>query len=109
MEPEGSIRRSQEPSTGPYPEPDQFSPHKKNCLSLRIPSWHFVTTLFFKVRKLLAPRQTPKLEDQPYWLSAIAYSMLLLLVISMQVATFKFRFRSQIYRLTSYKNNYDDV
>jgi hypothetical protein len=27
MEPEGSLPRPQEPSTGPYPEPDQSSPH----------------------------------------------------------------------------------
>jgi hypothetical protein len=27
MEPEGSFPHAQEPSTGPYPEPDQFSPH----------------------------------------------------------------------------------
>jgi hypothetical protein len=27
MEPEGSLTRSQEPSTGPYPEPDQSSPY----------------------------------------------------------------------------------
>jgi hypothetical protein len=27
MEPEGSLSCSQEPSTGPYPEPDQSSPY----------------------------------------------------------------------------------
>jgi hypothetical protein len=28
MEPEGSLSCSQEPSTGPYPEPDQASPYQ---------------------------------------------------------------------------------
>jgi hypothetical protein len=27
MEPEGSLRLSQEPSTGPHPEPDQSDPY----------------------------------------------------------------------------------
>jgi hypothetical protein len=27
MEPEGSLSYSQEPSTGPYPEPDQSTPY----------------------------------------------------------------------------------
>jgi hypothetical protein len=34
MEPEGSLSRSQEPSTGPYPEPDRSSPYHP-ILSLR--------------------------------------------------------------------------
>jgi hypothetical protein len=34
MQPEGSLPRSQEPSTGPYPEPDRSSPYHP-ILSLR--------------------------------------------------------------------------
>jgi hypothetical protein len=33
MEPEGSLPPSQEPSTGPYPEPDRSNPHQKNLHS----------------------------------------------------------------------------
>jgi hypothetical protein len=35
MEPESSLQCSQEPSTGPYPEPDQSSPYLSHPVSLR--------------------------------------------------------------------------
>jgi hypothetical protein len=34
MESEGSLPCSQEPSTGPYPEPDQSSPYRRSILTL---------------------------------------------------------------------------
>jgi hypothetical protein len=43
MEPEGSLPLSQEPSTDPYPEPDQSSQHKPN-LSLQDPSSYYSPT-----------------------------------------------------------------
>jgi hypothetical protein len=36
MEPEGSLPYSQEPSTGPYPEPDQSSPYHPILRVLRL-------------------------------------------------------------------------
>jgi hypothetical protein len=37
MEPEGSLPCSQDPSTGPYPEPDQYNPYHI-FLSLQVSS-----------------------------------------------------------------------
>jgi hypothetical protein len=47
MEPEGSLPCSQEPSTGPYPEPDQSTPyHHDLCYEISsIISW-LVSSLF---------------------------------------------------------------
>jgi hypothetical protein len=42
MEPESSLPCTQEPSTGPYPDPDQSSPHQA-VLSLQDPSIFFST------------------------------------------------------------------
>jgi hypothetical protein len=32
MEPQGSLQCSQQPATGPYPEPDVSSPHPPNLV-----------------------------------------------------------------------------
>jgi hypothetical protein len=40
MEPEGSLPYSQEPSTGPYPEPDRFNPYYPTCLPILILPTH---------------------------------------------------------------------
>jgi hypothetical protein len=44
MKPQGSLPRSQEPSTGPYPEPNQSNPYNFNIiypLRLGLPSGLF--------------------------------------------------------------------
>jgi hypothetical protein len=42
MEPDGSLLPSQEPATGPYPEPDASSLHPLNgaCIYISPPAWH---------------------------------------------------------------------
>jgi hypothetical protein len=35
MEPEGSLPRSQQPATGPYPQPDESRSHPHNMLAFR--------------------------------------------------------------------------
>jgi hypothetical protein len=77
MKSEGSLPHSQLPATCLYPEPAQSSP--SNVMSLfrclgrtkvsvqvrGFVSKYFVTKIRFYSKELLAPRPTPKLEDQP--------------------------------------------
>jgi hypothetical protein len=68
MEPEGSLLCSQEPSSGPYPEPDRTF-IQRICPDLR-PFVALRNKLIF-YDELLAPRPTPKLEGHS--LSAVRY------------------------------------
>jgi hypothetical protein len=76
MEFEGSFPCSQEPSTGPYPEPDRSNIHflllrsfvQGICPGPRL-LMNFRNKLIFYGEELLAPRPTPKLEYHP--LSAV--------------------------------------
>jgi hypothetical protein len=63
MEPEGSLPCLQEPSTGPYLEPDQSSPYHPGGLPKESVKSNEI--MFFYGEELLAPRTIPKLDDHP--------------------------------------------
>jgi hypothetical protein len=66
IEPECSSPCSQEPSTGPYPEPDRAKSHIRffslGSLGPRL-FMNFRNRLIFYGEEFIAPRLTPKLED----------------------------------------------
>jgi hypothetical protein len=65
MEPEGSLSCSQKPSTGPYPDAEQFNPYRSFIQKISHGPRLLVVfrnkIIFYG--ELLAPRQNPKLED----------------------------------------------
>jgi hypothetical protein len=63
MEPEGSISYSQEPSTGPYPEPYQSNPHHP------IPS--YLSKIHFDI--VHPPSSWSSQWSLSFWLSYIKY------------------------------------
>jgi hypothetical protein len=74
MEPEGSLLCLQEPSTGPYPEPDQSSPYQPILRSILILSTHLclglpsglfppVTSSLFGPNILLEHLQFPTIQN----------------------------------------------
>ena len=82
MEPEGSLPHSQVPTTCPYPVPDRSSPCHVPFSLLRPyqspgPRQVFIirNKASFYDEELSTPRPTPKPEDHPCRLSAIAYSV----------------------------------
>jgi hypothetical protein len=72
MEPEGSPPRPSDPSTGPYPEPDQSSFLSFDRLSqesyyqARRSSVTFCNKLIFYGKQFLPPCPTPQLENHPF-------------------------------------------
>jgi hypothetical protein len=75
MEPEGLLLFSQEPATGPYPEPDKPNPHPKPYF----PKIHSKIILLFRnildfcAWLLLAPGKPPIRSTATCRLSARAY------------------------------------
>ena len=67
MELEGLLPQSKVPGTPPYPEPARS--HQSISPGIRLTLWLFRNMTRFYGEELLAPRPTPKLEDQP--LSAV--------------------------------------